>query len=179
VGQHRVIVTGNDASMEQTVQIDAGATASLVVPFSGATSAAVAPGTGWITVAAPFEMQVFEEGRLLGTSDRRIGLSPGQHTIEVASTALNFRTSRRVSIQSGRNTALAIEVPKGTLNVNATPWAEVWIDGKQVGETPIGNLSIAAGPHEVVFKHPELGEKQHAVVVSASGITRLSIDLRK
>ena len=56
---------------------------------------------------------------------------------------------------------------------------EVWIDGKQVGETPIGNFAIPVGPHEVLFKHPELGEKRHAVVVSANTITRLSIDLRK
>jgi len=36
------------------------------------------------------------------------------------------------------------------VNINATPWAEVWIDGKSFGETPLGNISVAPGEHEIV-----------------------------
>ena len=43
----------------------------------------------------------------------------------------------------GKVANLAVDLPKGVVNLNATPWAEVWIDGQRVGETPIGNLSIA------------------------------------
>ena len=43
--------------------------------------------------------------------------------------------------------------------LNAQPWADVWVDGERVGETPIGNVAVPIGPHEVVFRHPQLGEQ--------------------
>jgi PEGA domain len=55
----------------------------------------------------------------------------------------------------------------------------VWIDGEKAGETPLGNLPIAIGPHEIVFKHPELGEQRHAATVMAGTPARLSVDLTK
>ena len=53
--------------------------------------------------------------------------------------------------------------PNGTLSINAQPWAEVWVDGERVGETPIGNLSRRIGTHEVLFRHPDLGERRETV----------------
>jgi hypothetical protein len=65
------------------------------------------------------------------------------------------------------------------LSLNASPWAEVFVDGERIGETPIGNLSRPIGRHEVIFRHPQLGEHREVVVVTASGPTRLGVDLRK
>ena len=67
---------------------------------------------------------------------------------------------------------------RASINLNAAPWAEVWIDGSRVGETPIGNLSVAIGPHEVVFRHPQFGEKRHAISVTLSAPVRLSVDMK-
>ena len=69
-------------------------------------------------------------------------------------------------------------MPKGTIALNAVPWADVWIDGVQVGETPIGNLPLSIGAHEVVFRHPQLGEKKQAVSVTLSAPVRLSVDMK-
>ena len=66
----------------------------------------------------------------------------------------------------------------GVVNLNAAPWAEVWIDGRRVGETPIGNLSVSIGPHEVVFKHPQLGEKRQAISVTLGAPLRVSVDMK-
>jgi hypothetical protein len=65
------------------------------------------------------------------------------------------------------------------MHLNATPWAEVWIDGVKAGETPIGNLPVTIGPHEIVFRHPELGEQVHAATVKAGAPVRLSVDLSR
>ena len=51
--------------------------------------------------------------------------------------------------------------------------------GDRVGETPIGNVSVPIGPHEIVFRHPELGELRHAATVTMNGPARVSVDLRK
>jgi hypothetical protein len=59
------------------------------------------------------------------------------------------------------------------------PWAEVWIDGEKAGDTPIGNLQTTIGKHDVVFRHPELGETRQSVTVTLLGPARLSVDMRK
>lgn len=41
------------------------------------------------------------------------------------------------------------------VNLNAVPWAELEIDGRKVGPTPIANLRLAAGEHEVRATFPD------------------------
>jgi hypothetical protein len=74
--------------------------------------------------------------------------------------------------------SLSVDLPKGVVHLNANPWAEVWVDGQRVGETPIGNLSMPIGPHEVIFRHPQFGEKRHAISVTVGAPTRVSIDMK-
>jgi hypothetical protein len=62
--------------------------------------------------------------------------------------------------------------------MNALPWAEVWLDGEKIGETPIGNLQVRVGTHDVVFRNPDLGERHLTTVVTMKGPTRISVDLR-
>jgi hypothetical protein len=176
-GEHEVVLESDLGSVRQKVVIEAGATASLVVPLSAPTGA---PLSGWVSVSAPVEVQLFEDGRLLGTSrSDRIMVAAGRHDIEVVNEALAYRVVRSVLVPPGRMASISIELPKGTLALNAIPWAEVWVDGDRVGETPIGNLPVSMGPHEVVFRHPEFGEQRHAVTVKGSGPVRMSVDLRK
>jgi serine/threonine-protein kinase len=83
-----------------------------------------------------------------------------------------------VQVLPGKVAAIAIEMPKGSVNLNATPWAEVWMDGRRIGETPIGNLEVPIGPHEFVFRHPEFGEKKHAVAVTSRAPVRISVGMK-
>jgi hypothetical protein len=139
-----------------------------------------APLAGWISVKLPFSVEIREGGRLLGTTDAdRLMLAAGKHELEFANATLAFSVTRTVQVTPGKVSNVALELPKGVVNLNAAPWAEVWIDGQRVGETPIGNLSVVVGPHEIVFKHPQLGEKRHAVSVTAGAPVRLSIDMKQ
>jgi hypothetical protein len=70
-------------------------------------------------------------------------------------------------------------VPSVRLQLNAVPWADVTIDGTSVGETPLGNVSTAIGPHTIVFRHPQLGEETRSVIVTTQSPMRISVDLRK
>ena len=57
--------------------------------------------------------------------------------------------------------------------------ADVWIAGRKIGETPIGNLPISIGTHEVVFRHPDLGERRQTVTVTLKEVARYSADFTK
>jgi hypothetical protein len=63
--------------------------------------------------------------------------------------------------------------------VNATPWADVLIDGRPAGQTPLGNIELPIGPHEITFRHPELGERTRRVVVAAQGVSRVAENLTR
>jgi serine/threonine protein kinase len=177
-GAHTVMLAGEAGTAKHEVKIEAGVTAVLVAPLTAPQS--VAPVPGWISVAAPVDMQLYESGRLLGTSEtERIMVPAGRHDIEIVNVPLGYRVVRSVQVVPGKVLALAVELPKQRISLNAVPWAEVWIDGQKAGETPIGDMSVSVGPHEVVFRHPELGEQRHAITVTATAAARLSVDMRK
>ncbi len=177
-GEHTVVLDADGANIKQTVSVEAGMTASLVVPLTAATENA--PVSGWVAVSAPVELQIFEGGRLIGTSQSdRLMVSAGRHELELVNEAVGYRQVRTVQVPAGRVSPIKVEWPKGSIAINALPWAEVWIDGERVGETPIGNLSLPIGPHDILFRHPELGEQRFAATVSLKAPARVSVDLRK
>jgi hypothetical protein len=106
----------------------------------------------------------------------RIALSAGRHTLEVVNRSAAFRTQATVNVPGGRSVALNVAVPNGSLSISALPWAEVWIDGRAIGQTPIGNLSVSLGAHEVVWRHPDHGERRQTVLVTATEPVRLGVD---
>lgn len=142
--------------------------------------APAAPVAGWIAARLPFVVEVHEKGRLLGTTESdRIMLAAGPHELEFVNQTLGYRAVRSVTVAPGKVTTLALDLPRGVVNLNASPWAEVFVDGKPVGETPIGNLSVPIGPHEILFRHPQFGEKRHAVSVTAGVPVRISVEMKQ
>ena len=176
-GDHEVVMKSDSGSVRQTVTVQAGGTASLVAPVGGENSAG--PVSGWVTVKAPVSVQIREGGRLVGSSDAdRLMMTAGRHELQIENELLGYQVTRVVQVPPGKVASITLDLPNGVVNLNASPWAEVWIDGRRVGETPIGNLNVPIGPHEVVFQNPQLGEKRHAIAVSLSAPIRLSVDMK-
>jgi serine/threonine-protein kinase len=65
----------------------------------------------------------------------------------------------------------------GIANFNAIPWANVSIDGSPRGQTPLGNVTLPVGTHEVLFSHPELGTLRRSITITADKPTRLSVTI--
>jgi hypothetical protein len=103
----------------------------------------------------------------------------GSHQLEIVSDAIGYRATKTVLVSGGKTSTLKIEFPKGTIALNAIPWADVWIDGEKVGETPIGNLAVTVGTHEIIFRHPQFGEQRQVANVTLTAPARVSVDLRK
>ena len=175
-GEHQVVLQGQGTSSTHKVVVQAGATASLIAPMSAPAPAATG---GWLAVKIPVTVEIRERGNLLGTSETdRLMLSAGRHELEFVNPALSYRATRTVQITAGKITPVPLELPRGVIHINATPWAEVFIDGQRVGETPIGNLTVSIGAHEILFRHPQLGEKRHAVSVTPGTPVRVSMDMK-
>jgi hypothetical protein len=175
-GDHEVVLQNSGgAPVRQHVVIQAGVTSSVLAPVA----AAQGPVSGWLTVKSPVMMEIKEGGRLVGTTDSdRLMMSAGRHEVELVNDTLGFRATKVVQVPPGKFAPLEVELPQGLINLNASPWAEVWIDGRRAGETPIGNLAIPIGPHEILFRHPQYGEKKQAVSVTMKAPVRLSVEMK-
>jgi hypothetical protein len=175
-GEHRVSVERDAARSSRVVSVAGGTTTSVL--FALASEAG--PVGGWLTVNAPFDVQVLEGADVVGASSTsRIMLAAGRHELTLANSVLEFSQPQRVDIVAGRVTTLQLEPPRVNLNVNARPWADVIVDGVEAGQTPIANLPIAVGTHQIVFRHPQFGERRQTITVTAKGPNRVSIDLTR
>ena len=175
VGQHEVIVRSGGKVQRRTLQVEANTTTSLVI--SGVESGTP---SGWLSATASAPLRIFESGRLVGSTESdRIMLPAGEHTFEFSSDALGFSATRTVSIGAGQTASVALPMPQVTVSLNAAPWAQVWVDGQALGATPIGDFRTTIGPHEVVFRHPQFGERRITALLTLKEPARVAIDMTK
>ena len=170
-GNHRVTLTSRNGTFNRVVTIAPNATATVVASLAPTTVS-----VGWVVIESPLELQVFEEGRRLGTGLDRIMIPAGSHTLELVNDQYSYRATTTVEVTAGATTTAKIDVPLGRLSVNATPWAEVLIDGRSVGTTPLAHLSVPIGLHEIVWRHPQFGTRRQVVSVTAEQPVRLGMD---
>jgi hypothetical protein len=176
VGDHNITVVRGGATYRGTIRVDAASTASLVI--MNGTSAG--PESGWVSVSAAVPLQIFEKGKLVGSTESdRILVPAGDHSFEFTNAALGFRESQDVKITPGVDKRLTIDLPQAPISINATPWAQVWLDGRELGTTPIGDLTTTIGSHELVFRHPQFGERRLTTVVTTREPARVAVDMRR
>ena len=173
-GVHAVVLEGPSGSTRQTVTVHAGTVSSLAVtiPAAGVSG-------GWVSVAGPFDVQLYENGALIGTSQtERIMLPAGRHVIEAVNSGLGYSASQTVQVSPGGVATIRLDVPQADLNINATPWADVTVDGRALGITPLGNVLVPIGRHDIVFRHPQLGERRLTATVTLKGPNRVSVNMQ-
>ena len=176
VGEHTVAIATDAGTVERRVKIEAGATASVLF------SAPQAPGTaaGWLAVAAPFEVQIYQDTELVGSSAAsRIMMAAGRHDLRLFNATLGFEETRRIDVAAGKTNAIRIAAPNAPVSINAKPWADVFVDGGALGQTPLANVSLAIGTHQITFRHPQFGERRQTLVVIVTGPNRVNADFTK
>ena len=192
-GRHQVQLSGPFRPVTRTVTVAGGQQALLVVTPKPTTDrerderedraeAAVRPtgGRGSFSIQAPIVLRVMRNGEFMGTSeDSRIQVPAGTYDITLENDGVGYRESRSVQVAAGRHVAIPIELPQGSLNINARPWAEIFVDGKPVGQTPVAQLALPVGAHEIVFRHPDYPERRQSVLVKVGAPGRSFVDFTR
>ncbi|MGE5243109.1 MAG: PEGA domain-containing protein [Betaproteobacteria bacterium] len=174
-GEHLVSITSKAGTIDRTVTVQPGATSAAAFSFAKPPG----PVAGWVFVSAPFDVQVFEGADRVASSGTKVMLAAGGHDVKLVNDALGYSETRHIDVTAGKISAIRVDAPQSTLSANAQPWANVSIDGTDVGQTPLANVPITIGTHEVVFRHPQFGEQRRTVTVTAKGPNRISADLTK
>ena len=167
-GRHVVAISGAEGAARRTVRVEAGQVLTLDIPLY----------SGFVAISIPFVVNVSEAGKALGTNENQIILGAGRHTLRLVNKELGFSVTETVEITAGETTPLELD-PRGQANINAAPWAEVWIDGERAGETPLANVPIRLGVREIVFKNPQFPERKETVTITGKGPATISVDFIK
>jgi hypothetical protein len=131
--------------------------------------------SGGFRITSPIEIQVLQGDRVLGSSsDGSIVARAGVHDFDFVNTAFGYRSRHRVEIRANQIVNVTVTPPPGRVSINVTPWAQVWIDGDAVGDTPIANREMSVGEHQVTVRHPKLGAHTEKFVIRPGQLTRVT-----
>ena len=167
VGAHKVVLQGAQGTISKDIQIQAGGTVNVDEGIF----------SGWITVFAPFDLQVYERKRSIGSTEQeRIMLPAGRHELEFVNNQRGFRDTRTVDVGPGATIPISIEKTEGTLRVEAPEGSEIFIDGTRVGEAPLGEQTVTLGVREVRVNHPQLGERKVSATVTSSAPADVKVE---
>jgi hypothetical protein len=130
-------------------------------------------------VIAPIVLRISEDGRSMGTTEQnRLMLPPGRHRLTLSNPDFGYSSVHEVDVEPGAVRSITIDA-KGTANLNAQPWAEVWLDGTKLGETPLAGAPVPLGLREFVFKHPQFGERRVSATIRANTPSVVTVDFTK
>jgi len=108
-----------------------------------------------------------------------IVLVSGFHDIRLVNEEYLVNEKRQIYIDVGKPLEEELTLGRfGTVNINAIPWAEVYIDEKYVGQTPIANLRLPVGTHEVKFINPKFPIKRRNIEIIEGSNTNISVELK-
>ena len=71
------------------------------------------------------------------------------------------------------------EAGTGLLQIVVVPWADVFIDGQQVGTTPMDKVSLKAGTHHVRLRYPTYENVERTIVIRPGQTEKLRFDFPK
>jgi len=110
---------------------------------------------------------VFFRGHVLGVTPLATELPPGKQTLRFAEPTLGLDKS--VLLVVGSEAAHHVTFGKGTLEVRVSPWANVKLDGKPLGQTPVAPMELYEGVHKLELSNPELKVERTLDVKLAPG----------
>jgi serine/threonine-protein kinase len=112
------------------------------------------------------------------SADGTLHLAPGRHRVVANGPLLATPRSFEVELRDGETVTRALRPGRGRLRLAVTPWAEVQLDGRAAGTTPLQPIDLVEGAHFVTLKNGELGANvKKRVVVLPNQETALKIDL--
>ncbi|MBN8616589.1 MAG: serine/threonine protein kinase [Deltaproteobacteria bacterium] len=144
----------------------------------------------WYETGSPFEirtsarqhrLRVTHEGRRMHEQDLRL---PGAQQTELRVDLERERSSTGGTSGSGQQTTTGgggnpAPSGPGTVTIAASPWCNVSIDGRAVGETPVVNHTLQSGRHTITCTNPELNvTRTRSVEIAAGENARVRIELQ-
>jgi hypothetical protein len=146
---------------------------------AGVLGSRAADGAGTVRISSPIPLKVLEGSRVLGSvPGADLELDAGRHEIDLVNDALGYRSRQALDVEPGQSVTIHVAPPHGFVTIDASPWADVTLDGKAIGRTPLGPLPLGLGEHVITFTHPTGGSDRQRVTVKSEESVRVVGKLR-
>ena len=125
---------------------------------------------------------VYHEGKKLGTTPlAEIPFQEGTYKLVLRNPLLNIEKTIVVKIMADKTEKMSIDIMEGItgkLKINVRPWAHVYVDGKNMGSTPLKPLELTVGEHTVLVENEKLGKKRSfRVMIKANEMVSKNVNL--
>ena len=125
--------------------------------------------SGTLAISSPTSVDIYMDDLYVGSAPVSLEISAGSHTLEYRHGNLRKRVTHVINSNETTRAMITFEV---TLQINAKPWADVFLDGidrKPLGQTPLGGVRVPIGAL-LVFENPGFESKKYRVTGSEAGI---------
>ena len=130
---------------------------------------AVLAASGTLAISSPTTVDIYMNDLYVGSAPVSLEISPGTHTLEYRHENLRKRMTHVINSAETTRVMITFDL---TLQINAKPWAEVFLDGvarKPLGQTPLSGVQVPIGA-VLVFENPEFQPKRYRVTGNETGI---------
>jgi serine/threonine-protein kinase len=130
-----------------------------------------------LAVSSRIPVDVLVKGRRIGTSDGgQMVLASGVHRLELVNRRFNYRDFVSVRIEPGGLTSHAVALPYGSVRVETTPGAEIFVEGQRMGQAPLEDLAVPIGTREVIVRSADRRERRQPVEVRVGEVAVINAE---
>jgi hypothetical protein len=118
--------------------------------------------TGTLAVSSPTTVDIYMNDQLVGSAPTTLVLPVGNQTLEYRHQ--DMRKSLTYSIKTNETTTAMVTFDV-TVQINAKPWAQVFLDGSKrqpLGQTPLSDVRVPIGT-ELIFENPNFPGKSYRI----------------
>ena len=122
----------------------------------------VAIQTGTLAVSSPTTVDIYMGDKLVGSAPTTLVLPAGNQTLEYRHQDMRKVMTHVIKANETTTTMVTFEVP---LQINARPWAQVFLDGPErqpLGQTPLSEVRVPIGS-VLIFENPNFAGKNYRV----------------
>jgi hypothetical protein len=131
---------------------------------------------GWVTISAPYPVDLFMDGVRIGASGEPIKLRSGKRKLTARNEELFVEMSLIIDVKPDARISREPELPRlGRLTVLASPSnCRISIDGLDLGAPPINDRRLAEGSYTIRAVYVPTGEaKESTVRIEADRVVRV------
>ena len=124
---------------------------------------------GILAVNAPISAEIYMDGKYLGETPMTLQLPAGSQTLEYRHGDLRTVVTHDIKSKETINALVSFDV---TVQLNARPWAQVFVDGtvrKPLGQTPLSSVQVPVGT-VLAFENPNFPSKNYQITEKDSSI---------
>ena len=152
----------NASAPAKTPQTDVVTSALAPAEIKKKAATGNAAGTGKLAVSSPTTVEIYMNDQLLGSAPITLELPAGNQRLEYRHQDMKKIVTHVINANETTTAMITFDVP---VQINAKPWAQVFIDGSQrqpLGQTPLSDVRVPIGS-VLVFENPNFQGKKYRV----------------